>query len=308
MSDQKRLVMALSTCDVPRLSTLLRVAAKQRVGPNEMIRRIREAADTLRGYNVKSFSVTEKKLMRCMKRVAGRKGVYAMSKALGLPSASTIRASKPLRLLPSVAAPKAAEIGTNIFFGDTSVNASFRNAGHSLMIDGVHLSQRACWHRPTNQIIGLCREHSESFDLAMNDMASVLKVVDAVHGESPTCHYGREATVLAMGAFRANNYHVVPIGQTQTCKSEKGPGFAALLKMAMEQWKIHGAPHNGELWIVSTDGDSVFREGLFQVLMSRTVDESSPLYLKLSGCTGLNLQCGEDNIVKAPDPKHVVKR
>ncbi|KAJ7824429.1 hypothetical protein B0H13DRAFT_1658509, partial [Mycena leptocephala] len=133
-------------------------------------------------------------------------------------------------------------------------------------------------------------------------------VVDAVHGESPTCHYGREATVLAMGAFRANNYHAVPIGQTQTCKSEKGPGFAALLKMAMEQWKIHGAPHNGQLWIVSTDGDSVFREGLFQVLMSRTVDESSPLYLKLSGCTGLNLQCGEDNIVKAPDPKHVVKR
>jgi hypothetical protein len=89
--------------------------------------------------------------MRCMKRVAGRKGVYAMSKALGLPSASTIHASKPLRLLPSVAAPKAAEIGTNIFFGDTSVNASFRNAGHSLMIDGVHLSQRACWHRPTKR-------------------------------------------------------------------------------------------------------------------------------------------------------------
>ncbi|KAJ7825333.1 hypothetical protein B0H13DRAFT_1658000, partial [Mycena leptocephala] len=150
------------------------------------------------------------------------------------------------------------------------------------------------------------------------------EVVDAVHGESPTCHYGREATVLAMSAFRDNNYHAAPIGQTQTCKSEKGPGFAALLKMAMEQWKIHGAPHNGQLWIVSTDGDSVFREGLFHVLMSRTVDESSPLYLKLSGCTGLNLQCGEqcltaigsilayrrgeDDIVKAPVPKHVVKR
>ncbi|KAJ7758774.1 hypothetical protein B0H14DRAFT_3166040 [Mycena olivaceomarginata] len=194
MGGQKRLIMVLSTCDIPRLSTLMRVAAKQRVGPKKMIKCINDAANALSpgGYRPKDFTDTEKKLMRCMKRFAGRKGVYALSKGLGLPSAST-------------------EIGTNIrtFFGAASPNSTLPRAGHTLMIDGVHLSQRACWHRPTNQIIGLCREYSEPFNLAMNDMESVLKIVDAVHGDSPTCHYGREATVLAIGPYRERNYHGV---------------------------------------------------------------------------------------------------
>ncbi|KAJ7758390.1 hypothetical protein B0H16DRAFT_1689376 [Mycena metata] len=311
MSDHKRLIMALSTCDIPRLSTLMRVAAKQRAGPKEMIKRIADAATGLspNGYSPKSFTDTEKKLMRCMKRFAGRKGVYALSKALGMPSSSTIRASNPLRLLPSVAAPKAEDIGTNIrtFFGAGSPNSVFPPTGHTLMIDGIHLSQRACWHRGTNQIIGLCREHSEPFDLTMNSMESVLKIVEAVHGDSPTCHYGREATVLAIGPYRDHNYHGVPIGQTQTCKSEKGAGFAALLTMTLEQWKIHGEPHSGPALTVSTDGDSVFRDGLFKVLMTRTPDKSGALFLKLSGCSGLNLECGDDDVVIGPDGKHVVK-
>ncbi|KAJ6522011.1 hypothetical protein B0H19DRAFT_852873, partial [Mycena capillaripes] len=88
----------------------------------------------------------------------------------------------------------------------------------------------------------------------------------------------------------------------------RSPRITFLLKMTMEQWEIHGAPHNGPLIIVSTDGGSVFREGLFQVLMSRTVDKSSPLYLKLSGCQGLNLECGKGDAVMGPDPKHVVER
>jgi hypothetical protein len=142
----------------------------------------------------------------------------------------------------------------------------------------------------------------------MNNMESVLKIVDAVHGDSPTCHYGREATVLAIGPYRERNYHGVPIGQTQTCKSEKGPGFAVLLKMTLEEWKTHGEPHSGPVFSVSFDGDSVFRDGAFKVLMIRTPEKSSSLYLKLSGCRGLNLECGEDDVVIGPDGKHIVKR
>jgi hypothetical protein len=74
MGDQKRLIMALSTCDIPRLSTLMRVAAKQRVGPKEMIKRISDTANALSpgGYHLKSFTDTEKKLMRCMKQLPER--------------------------------------------------------------------------------------------------------------------------------------------------------------------------------------------------------------------------------------------
>ncbi|KAJ7468107.1 hypothetical protein FB451DRAFT_1137242 [Mycena latifolia] len=233
-----------------------------------------------------------------------------MSKFLGLPSASTIAVSKPPKLLPSVGAPKPSEIATNIsiFFGSPQGTSKPPPAGHCLMIDGLHLCQRARWHRPTNQIIGLCREHSGNLDLSMNDMDSVLEVLNAVHGESPTCHYGREATVAAVGAFRANNYHGLPILQAQTCKSEKGDGFAALLESILEEWKLHGEPQNGPIWVIGTDGDAVFRDGAFQVLMCNELAPSSDLYKKLAGLAGLNLRCSKDGKVMAPDTKHVTKR
>ncbi|KAJ6607976.1 hypothetical protein B0H10DRAFT_1955815 [Mycena sp. CBHHK59/15] len=261
------LLFALANHDIPRLHHLIRIAVKQGAGVEEIIWRIEEAAQRL--YSVKSFTPDERQFMRALKRLAGRKAVFAMSKFLGLPSMSTIAESDPPKLLPSVSAPKASEIAKNIstFFSPPSnrTRHQHRRSGHCIMIGGVHLCHRARWHRPTNQITGLCREHSGHLNLGMNNMDSVLEVLDAVHGDSPTCHYGREATVVAVSAFRSDNYHGLPIVQSQTCKSEKGPGFARLVDMVIEQWKVHG-----EL--------------------------------------GLNLQCGKGNVVTGPDPKHITKR
>ncbi|KAJ7088238.1 hypothetical protein C8R43DRAFT_908771 [Mycena crocata] len=228
-----------------------------------------------------------------------------MSKFLGLPSATVLRESNPPKLLPSAGVVKPEEIAANIatFFNDSPSAL----AGHCLMADGLHLCQRPRWHQPTNQILGLCREHSAGLDLSMTSMDSVLNVVNAVHGESPTCHYGREATVFAVGAFRADNYHGLPILQTQSCQKEKGPKFAVLLQSILEQWKVHAEPKNGRLWVVGFDGASVFREGGFTVLMADELHDPSPLYKKLKGLRGLNLECSKDEVVVAPDPKHVVK-
>ncbi|KAK6996107.1 hypothetical protein R3P38DRAFT_2480378, partial [Favolaschia claudopus] len=132
--------------------------------------------------------------------------------------------------------------------------------GYCLMIDGLHLCQRCRWHRPTNLILGLCREHSGDLDLSMDSIDSVLAVLEAVHGDSPTCHYGREATVAAVAPFSSEDYHGLPIVQTQTCKSEKGPGFANLLSSIMEQWELN-ATDNADIWVLGIDGDAVFREG-----------------------------------------------
>ncbi|KAJ7613803.1 hypothetical protein B0H17DRAFT_966313, partial [Mycena rosella] len=156
--------------------------------------------------------------------------------------------------------------------------------------------------------LGLSREHSGNLDLSMNTMDSVLGVLEAVHGDTPTCHYSWEATVVAVGAFRSDNYHGLPIVQTQTCKSEKGAGFATLLQSVLEQWKLHGAPENGPVWVVSYDGDSVFQEGGFRILMCNELAPPSKLYEKLAGCEGLNLQCSDGEQVSAPDTKHVTKR
>ncbi|KAJ7605499.1 hypothetical protein DFH06DRAFT_1384981 [Mycena polygramma] len=276
----------------------------QGAGIDEIIWRIEEAAKHL--YNVKSFTENERQFMRVIKRMAGRKAVYAMSKFLGLPSATTVAESNPPRLIPSVGTPKAAEIAANIStFFPASIDQP--KVGHCLMIDGLHLCQRCRWYRPTNQILGLCREHSGELDLSMSTMDSVLAVLEAVHGDSPTCHYGREATVAAVAPFRSENYHGLPIVQTQTCKSEKGVGFTALLNSILVQWELHGGPNNGDLWVVGIDGDPVFREGAFKVLMCDEVREGDPLFAKLGGLKGLNRQCGKNKAVSGSDMKHGTK-
>jgi hypothetical protein len=142
----------------------------------------------------------------------------------------------------------------------------------------------------------------------MKDMDSVLKVLETVHGSDPTVHYAREATVAAIGPFHAENYHALPILQSQTCKSERGPEFATLLDNILAQWKIHGEPTNGPIFSVSYDGDSVFRQGGFKILMSDDLKDKGALYDKLKGLMGLNLRCSKDGIVSAPDPKHCTKR
>ncbi|KAJ6611371.1 hypothetical protein B0H10DRAFT_369290 [Mycena sp. CBHHK59/15] len=78
MSDHKHLLFALANHDIPRLHHLIRIALKQGAGVEEIIWRIEEAAQRL--YSVKSFTPDERQFMRALKRLAGRKAVFAMSK------------------------------------------------------------------------------------------------------------------------------------------------------------------------------------------------------------------------------------
>ncbi|KDQ51736.1 hypothetical protein JAAARDRAFT_83648, partial [Jaapia argillacea MUCL 33604] len=180
--------------------------------------------------------------------------------------------------------------------------------GHSMMIDGIAVNQRAWWLRVFNEILGLCRDHTPGLDLGMTDMPSVLHVVEAVHGESPTCHYGREATVAAIGPYRPDNYHPMPVMVSLTCKSETAEQFAVVMQLLIDQYKIHSAPLNGPLFTIGLDGDGVFWGACHIVLMKQVIEPLSKLGVKISGLNGLNKQTGDDDITMDPDPKHLVKR
>lgn len=310
LNDYKRLVMAISTNDVKQVQQIVRLALRQRVGVNEIIDRIGKAAKGVyharRGYTAFDFD-----LALLMKRLAGRKGLYALSHAIGLPSMTTVRRrTKPPVVLPSSGFPRAIDVGRNItaFFGPQSENAKLPRCGYSLMLDGIHLSQRPRWSKSTCQIIGFCRDHEHGLDLSMPDMESVEKIAEAVHGEDPTCHFAKEATVAVFGAFRGEHYHPFPAMVSGTCKAEKGDGFANILRLCLSEWEKNGEKWAGPLWCVSTDGDATFRMGSHQVLMTDELDNSDPLYDLLAGLEGLNLQVGLKGIIQGPDIKHLIKR
>lgn len=142
----------------------------------------------------------------------------------------------------------------------------------------------------------------------MRDLPSVLKLAEAVHGGSPTLHFGREATVVAVGPLRGFEYHPNPVVVSTTCKSETGAEFSVILERVMEQWKLHAQAEHGPLWFIGSDGDAVFRAAGFKLLMKQPLDPSSDLYNKLCDLNGLNLFCGSGGIIMSPDHKHTVKR
>ncbi|TFY77275.1 hypothetical protein EWM64_g6735 [Hericium alpestre] len=139
----------------------------------------------------------------------------------------------------------------------------------------------------------------------MTDLKSTLKIINAVHGPEPSCHYARESTVAAAGAFGQDGYEPIPVMVSGTCKSETSEDFSSIVRLLIEQWKAHGP---GPLWIVSTDGDATFRGAMFRVLMDSEFRKAELLYSLLSALEGLNLNCSMDEIVMCPDPKHILKR
>lgn len=306
--------MAIATHDIQRVHQLMRIAIKQGRSPREIVNRILKAAEGV--YHVRGYSETDLDLARLMKNLAGAKGLYALSHALGLPSRSTINrlANRPL-VLPSPAFPEASEIAENIgtFFGLASENAKLPKCGHGIMIDGIHCCQRVRWLKSLNMMCGLCREHVKKNALRMLTVPDVLEVADSVHGDNPTCHFGKEATVAAVGRYCDSSYHPEPIMVSMTCKSEKAPEFAQIVQLLVDGYEANAKDLNGPLWTVATDGDSLYKKACHEVLMCSTLAELdsrelTELFELLRDLKGLNLGCSKTGVVHAPDPKHLLKR
>ncbi|KAI0681858.1 hypothetical protein C8T65DRAFT_597993 [Cerioporus squamosus] len=220
-----------------------------------------------------------------------------------------MRHHTPVDLIPSTSSVKAWEITANIKGIPVLCSAAEAPAlcGQAILIDGLHINKRVRLYRKTNEMIGFCREHGASLDLSMHDIPSILKVADAVHGNEPTCHYGKEATVAVVGALRGDQYQPLPVMLSPTCKSENAEQFAVVVQLLIDQWKEHGAAVHGPLWHISTDGDATFCGALHLVLMKQEVQPGA-LRDRLCQLEGLNLRTGDDDIVWNPDHRHLVKR
>ncbi|TFY65982.1 hypothetical protein EVG20_g5104, partial [Dentipellis fragilis] len=264
LSDYKRLVMAIATSDVKWIRQLIQIALKQRVSIRAILARIESAVGNV--YEARGYDGVDLDLARLVRHLGGPQLLYAMSKALGLPSSTTARRrSKTSIVRPCPAAPKPAEIAANIqscFAGAIEsaareVGLDCGKPGQVLMIDGIAICQ--------------------------------------------------EATVAAIGPFSSENYHPIPVMVSATCKSENSTEFAGLLRMLIAQWKLHGEAACGPLWVISTDGDATFRGASYEVLMDRSFNMRGAIYWQLCHLEGLNLQCGLDDIIMGPDPKHLLK-
>lgn len=146
-----------------RIQKLVQIALKQGRSPRAIISRIEQAVAGV--YEARGYADVDYDLHRLIRNLAGRKGLYALSKAIGGPSSSTIqRRTNPATVLPSAGKPTPSEISSNIrsCLGEALSAATGRvRTGWSLMVDGLAIRQRLrrLKRDGLNWIVGPCREH-----------------------------------------------------------------------------------------------------------------------------------------------------
>lgn len=263
-------------------------------------------------YRVRGFNAFDHDLSLLVYRLGGLSLLYAVSKALGLPSISAVKRNAPItKIMPSVGRVTSSNILHNItaVFGSDSLGSAPR-CGWSLMIDEISVDERACWIKSMNSVGGLCREHSKNIDLTIPDIDSLLDIAEAVTGDEPTVHFGKEATVAGIAPFRDSHYGVRPVLCSLTCKTEVAEESAELIALILKLWKesLDGEEKHGPIFSVASDGDATRRKVLYELFMKHELDPASELYAKLSILAGLNLFTGDADVTMDFDLKHILKR
>ncbi|KAG9118703.1 hypothetical protein FRC07_006658 [Ceratobasidium sp. 392] len=315
MDDQKRLIFAISQSDDISVGRIVQTALRNGAGVDTIINRLARAQQGLFSphmYSQKSFDIAALVL-----KVGGPRLAFAVAKAMHLPSISAVRSRLDLpQLRPSVGFPTKAEVLANIeaSFGahNTSSNSHIQ-AGLVLQMDELALEPRLRYSIHQDTVVGIAREDASLVSLenlstrsdALDALLETKKLLD-----SGKCRRATEATMAAIARFGPSDYNPAVILASGTCKTEKAPDQARLIRLILECWKEspYGEAVHGGLWSVCTDGDAGRRRALFQLCMSSQLPKSSDLFRLIGHLPLLNLHCGPDYVTHDGDYKHEEKR
>ena len=281
LNDYSCLVQHIAVSDYKNTSHVLQVTLKNRSSPAVAISKLQDAIN--RNYaphpGVDEFALDLGCLVKAM---GGTKLLFALNRALGLPSYHTVgRHRKVPQLIPSILAPSCDDVSTNIstFFNQDEQPLSVPS-GHSILIDSVALEEKCRYFCPADSVIGVCQEHAKDLDLHVKSAESILKIQDAIHNEKPRAHYASEATVVAIAPFQSIGYSAVPFALSGSCKAERGEALAKWVRELICAWNDHpdGAATHGQIWSVATDGEATMWTCWFILCMSHALAETSHLH------------------------------
>lgn len=312
INDYQRMVMMLSKNKIAGVSRILAVAVRNGASAgaicDKLDRAILGTYAPQSGWTDREFAVAF-----LVKAIGGPRLLYALQKAEGYPSISTLRRRKPIpEVVPSLGTPSDYEINSNItaLLGENGRKPpQNRLCGQVVMIDGVAIEQAARFDFNRKSALGLCREHSNSIKKYIDDIQDLRNIAKAL--DNGVCHYGKDGTILGIAPVTdKENYHVVPIVVSPSCKSEKGEDIETWVKIFLRNWRTNpvGAALHGEVTTLATDGESSFRKLRFLLCLTKDLDRNSDVGKILYQLPGLNCRTGENMLIGTCDPKHVIKR
>lgn len=254
VEDYQWMLILLSQNKIAGVSQLLAVALHSGESPEVIILCLQQA---ISGTNTSQSRWTDKDydVAFLVKAIGGPQLLYALQRAEGYPSATSLRRCKPIPdIAVSPGIPHATEIDMNIqaFLGPKLPPKMKKQI---VVIDGVALEEIGQFDLKQNCIIGLCREHSGDLKKTVDTVADIEAAVNAVH-ETKTVHYGKDGTVV--GIFPVtddDNYYVVPLVLSASCKTETGNELDAWIEKFLDRYYCHvlGSQKHGVIIAVATD-------------------------------------------------------
>jgi hypothetical protein len=244
--------------------------------------------------------------------LGGRKLLYALSHANGLPSLRILRNHMAFtRIMPTIGTISISDILHNIREVVLKPRAAAGRTtlrGVNLMVDEVALEERAVHFRHANSVGGLCWRHSPAVNLLLSTYNSALALVKSL--KEDRVHFAKEMTVVAASCFGESGTY--PILALPTCKHVKAADSRTVYDAVMEAWRSSGAVETvGRIWSWSTDGDMVRRIAGYEAFLTQKLSstgKSRIIHGTLAGMTGLNLWTGPDDVTLDFDFKHIFKR
>ncbi|RDB24483.1 hypothetical protein Hypma_008516 [Hypsizygus marmoreus] len=310
LGDHSRFLMAISTGDIPRLNQLVKQGLKDGAGISAIIRKVESA---LAGaYHARGYGETDLDIALMVLRLGGRRLLYALNHKFSVPSLRALRRARVMtRLMPSIGSPKTADILFNIraLFNPKleglNKDRPFRT-GMSVFWDEINMEEVACYFPHLDSVGGLCREHSDAVNVRLATFGNAEAIAHAL--ADGTVHYGKEASVIAMGSFGTEIRGAFPIFISPTCKHETPQQSAGLLEKVISAWKEAGAMYFGPIWSFASDGNAGRRAMMHSLFVKHPIAAGHKLFKFLGRLLGLNLFVGDGDITGDIDWKHEIKR
>ncbi|KAK2463009.1 hypothetical protein APHAL10511_004966 [Amanita phalloides] len=245
-------------------------------------------------YQPKNYTEEEKLQGLLFLRLGGSRVAELAHQSLSTLGVSMLRHCSVLPPLWTVSTvPSLANLQHNLqlFFSSPNIPARSGGCSYALMIDEIVIERQPQWDDRSNQVLGLCHEHSHRIGTEFCSIEQAHELCDAISGQE--VHFASEATIAAIGILSENPhiYSVLPFLISGTCKREDADTHAKLIES-----------------LVRAYGESRHGSALMQITQKHSLSPDLTIYPLLSKLRFLNLLVGDEDLMVDKDYKHVIKR
>ena len=312
----QELLELLAENDVPRAKQLLGRCLREGRGLQFIIFQLQQAIDGL--YSPRNYEKEDFQIAILVHRLGSRKLLYALAKAKGFCSRSSLYDKYLVELPRFECCARGSDAKACILQNlERFVYAQpcEQRCMWLFIIDDVAVDERIRWDQWTNRIVGLCREHSHDVNVTFDSTDVLDRLKYAI--DQGKVHYGSEATVGALVPLRGNNYSAIPLFVSLTCKKdETASSLAPFMEHFFSAWYAdsRGYKQRGPCGACISDGAANFRlaaaEQFNSNLLRPNIEKyhEGEIFALLSQLRLFDLKVGRFLVVDGSDDRHGGKR